>query len=238
MRLSVMLWRNFCGWFFPGLLLLASVGCRLPQSIPVTLNSAGVPHYDKLRLMYVVDGTTRAVPLNLAEMSQFGEEETPVNVAESVKRPWERASLIVQYPHPSGSTKMARASLRLTHRSNTSLRLPSSVFGQGLLSQEFSHLLRVTSRPELSPPEDEVWTLDISRKQLDTLLVNLTQNGFFDAQERSDSGTALDLQIDTSHVRKTWAAEPPLERLLTKVYREGNASSRTGPIPGKKVWWL
>lgn len=207
-------------------LLVAGEGCRTPQRTVVNLNSSGVPHYDQLRLVYVVDGSHRMFPLHPAEVSQVSLEETPVESSAKKAHAWERASLVLQYPHPSGDTSMARATLHLTHRAKSRKKTTSNPFGSGVLLQELNSLQRLVANPELSAPEDEIRVLDVSRAQLDDMLVNLSSNGFFDAQERSDSGTAVDLHLDQSHVRKTWVAEPPLERLLTRVYREGKSSQR------------
>lgn len=208
------------------LCLLASGGCRIPQQAAVSLNSSGVPHYDQLHLTYVVDGMHRAFPPSLAEKNQAERGEIPGGTDLRKQRAWERVSLVVQYPHPSGDKSMARATLHLRAPSGNSPKRGPNGLGRRILAQELSYVQRLSRNPNHLQPGDEVRVLDVSRAQLDDMLVNLSRNGFFDAQERSDSGTAVDLHLDQNHVQKTWVAEPPLERLLARVYREGNSSGK------------
>jgi len=82
----------------------------------------------------------------------------------------------------------------------------------------------------------------IPRRELDLLLVDLAHSGFFENQVRTTGDAHLNVVIDEGEESKTWSAEPRLNELIDRVYREGRlvdpaatlSNSAPKPVQPKK----
>lgn len=194
-------------------------GCRIPSQLTAANSSS--PQYDRANIVYELDGAQRPLPLTDSEIkpvSFAGPSEMLTPAPE-----WAGATLSLQYPHPEGLTDTARATLRLSAEPR---RDSLSTFAQASRWLGWSRGNEPSSASEPSATtqplrDDEIWVLDIPRQQLDLLLTDLQQNGFFQAQTRAQSGTKLDVQLNWGRVQKEWSSEPRLDHFMSRVYREG-----------------
>jgi hypothetical protein len=70
-------------------------------------------------------------------------------------------------------------------------------------------------------PNDELWVLDFPRQQLDLMLVDLANSGFFEDQQRPEGGTQLSVTIDRGQTAKPWSTDARLDGIVDRVQREG-----------------
>ena len=68
---------------------------------------------------------------------------------------------------------------------------------------------------------DEVWLLDVSKKELDRIVADLHSGGFFDRQKRPMGDTLLTVKRGIVKTSKRWTSEPILESLIGLVYQKG-----------------
>lgn len=194
-------------------------GCRIPSA--VTAGKSATPQYERANIVYDLDGAQRPLPLTDSEIKPVAFAGTPETLTPAPE--WAGATLSLQYPHPEGLADTARATLRLSaepHRDSLStLAQASRWLGWNKSPEESAASGDTTAKPPLR--DDEIWVLDIPKQQLDLLLTDLQQNGFFQAQTRSQSGTKLDVQLNWGRVQKEWSSEPRLDHFMSRVYREG-----------------
>lgn len=194
-------------------------GCRIPSQL--TAGSSSTPQYERANIVYDLDGAQRPLPLTDSEIKPVSFTGTPDTLTPGPQ--WAGATLSLQYPHPEGLTDTARATLRLSSEprrdSLSTLAQASRWLGWSRSDEQPAATEGSASKPTLR--DDEIWVLDIPRQQLDLLLTDLQQNGFFQAQTRSQSGTRLDVQLNWGRVQKEWSSEPRLDHFVSRVYREG-----------------
>jgi hypothetical protein len=196
-----------------------TVGCRIPNGIA---RSGSNPQYERASIVYELDGSRRPLPLTDSEIKPAS--FTAGAEATSEAPEWAGATLTLQYPHPDGIADTARATLRLTaepiHNSRSAFAQASRWLGWSHSDDQTSVTIDGDSK---SPSrDDEIWVLDIPKQQLDLLLTDLQQSGFFQAQTRTQSGTKLDVQLNWGRVQKEWSSEPRLDHFMSRVYREGS----------------
>lgn len=208
--------------FFAAVVFLSfmATGCQMPSRIK--LSKSGEPQYERANIVYRLDGELRPLPLTDAEIKPISFDDAVLgpSVASSGNSEWTTATLSVQYPHPDGTPELARATLRLSV-------MPSG--GSGFaISQASRWLGKGRSEPpvleEFHKPiqrDDEIWVLDLPKQELDLLVADLQKSGFFQAQTRTESGTNLDVQLDSGRINKEWSAEPRLDQFISRVYIEG-----------------
>jgi hypothetical protein len=168
--------------------------------------------YRDVQLVYDVNGRYRDLPISEPGV-ELAEHE-----AES-RHQWKSVRLQVDYPHPEGIPEVARATLRLSMKSDSVYTpVDASVFHQGDIVPPD---LASETRPMC---DDEIWILDIPRPQLDSLLVELNEAGFFQSQMPNEVGTRLEVRIDGGRTAKTWMAEPRLDDFVHRIRTDGRLS--------------
>lgn len=204
------------------------LGCKVPGQMNV--GDSSKPQYQRANVVYELDGTQRALPLTDPEVktaSLTGMNEVPVASPE-----WSGATLTLQYPHPDGIADTARATLRLTaepaRNSRSAVAQASRWLGWNKSVEGIEPLTQKDPHPL---PDDEIWVLDIPKEQLDLLLTDLQQSGFFQAQTRSQTGTKLDVQLNWGRMQKEWSSEPRLDHFMSRVYREGRLEGLVARTP-------
>jgi len=208
-------------WMF--VMLAALVGCRTPS----VATESGIPDYEHLQLVYDVNSQFRSLPLtsqfvtglqgesSLAD--ELGLDEKSVAETPSQSEGWKGVRLQIDYPHPDGFPGLARATLRLTTRPEP---VYSPIDGRPFQIQEAPLELDTLSARAC---DDELWTLDIPRQQLNALVAELNSNGFFRSQLRPEVGTRLAVQIDGhSPVERNWTPEPQLDEVVHRVHTAGH----------------
>ncbi|MDB5390016.1 MAG: hypothetical protein JWM11_5662 [Planctomycetaceae bacterium] len=209
--------------FLAAVVFLSAIttGCQLPNRMK--LSKSGSPQYEKANIVYRLDGELRPLPLSDTEIKplSFDDAVSAAPLASNPGSDWSTATLSVQYPHPDGTPELARATLRLS---------ASPLGGTGLGISQASRWLGKGRSIEPSilgeaakPPQrdDEIWILDLPKQELDLLVADLRKSGFFQAQTRTESGTKLDVQLDSARVNKEWSPEPRLDQFISRVYVEG-----------------
>jgi hypothetical protein len=192
-------------------------GCRIPNDVAKGSES---PQYERANIVYELDGAQRPLPLtdsDIKPVSFTSASDTPAASAPE----WTGATLSLQFPHPDGLADTARATLRLSAEPQ---RDSLSTFAQASrwLGWSKGTEQTATATEQKTPVrDDEIWVLDIPKQQLDLLLTDLQQGGFFQAQTRSPTGTKLDVQLNWGRVQKEWSSEPRLDNFMSRVYREG-----------------
>lgn len=171
----------------------------------------GELQYRDVQLVYDVNGRYRDLPLSDPGVEQADHAE--------IRHPWKSVRLQVDYPHPEGIPEIARATLRLSMQSDSVYTpVDASVFHRG---DTVPPDLASETRPMC---DDEIWILDIPRAQLDTLLVDLNEGGFFQSQMPNEVGTRLEVRIDGGRTAKTWMAEPRLDAFVHRIRTDGRLS--------------
>ncbi len=198
-------------------MLFALCGCWFPHKVGVT--ETGAPRYQAVEIIYDIRGNHAALASDwfrpVGEMALAGATSTT-----DASR-WKAADLRIQYPPPNAKPGLVRATLRLSHSP------PFPDAGRASLTEIVrSKFSRITFQaPGINDPsmsaDDEVWVFDFSKQQLDLMLLDLARSGFFDDQRRPDGGVQLSVKIDRGETAKTWTAEPRLDDVIMRVYREG-----------------
>ena len=196
-----------------GLLCFFS-GCVLPHKVRLT--DTGAPQYDKVVVTYLIGGSHGGLTRDL---SQAAEQVAAVNDSTmETGANWSIAELQIEYPHPDGDADLARATLRLS-------RGPAVPKSQTLAQRFHSSLNWLSWRDSQadSPLQahDELWVLDFPRQQLDLMLVDLANSGFFEDQKRPEGGTQLSVTIDRGQTAKPWSTDARLDGIVERVQREG-----------------
>lgn len=205
MSLTVIRLVPICCLLFAGL-----AGCRSARIEQAA--DSGALKYRDVHLVYDVNGRYRDLPVSTPEITRTDHESAP-------RHQWKSVRLNVDYPHPEGIPGVARATLRLSTQSDSVYTpVEASVFhNEGEIPAD----LASETRPMC---DDEIWILDFPQPQLDALLVELNEAGFFQSQMPNEIGTRLDVRIDGGRTAKTWMAEPHLDQFVHRIRTDGRLS--------------
>lgn len=197
------------------LVALFFAGCHFPHKLRVT--PCGDPFYSRVSLVYEVDAGRGALAPRFVERPP-GEG---MSFPRPASGPVESAVLRLEYPHPYGWPGMARVTVRFS-------RL--SIHDRRNLAREKGLLVRLVSATEdwqrdaEYDPFAELYELSITRQELDLLLIDLAQSGYFDPNLRANGGTRLAVEIDGGTASKDWVPEPRLDDIITRLHAEGLAA--------------
>lgn len=218
-------------------LLIACLLCAGCKTAP-QMGETSAPRYDRVNLVYDLNARYRDLPLsdNRLKAVSF---ETHDGIPVSSGPRWRSAKLSVAYPPPNGNLAMARATLRLSSGDDRTDISPVAD-----RKATWMHKLRDPSELFATNPDDErdvandkqddeIWVLDFPKQQLDLLLADLSQAGFFESQVRQTPGTKLEVQIDHGRTSKNWTPEPRLDDFINRVYGEGHLDGFVSGKPAK-----
>ena len=109
---------------------------------------------------------------------------------------WETARLSIVYPATKEDTDVAMVTTRL-----------------------------IQTKQETPKPRRRVLIkqLLIPKRDLDLLLFDLAHSGYFENRIQSTGDAHLDVVVDDGKESKAWNAEPRLNELIDRVYREGRS---------------
>lgn len=190
-------------------LLLA--GCAIPHRVAVS--NTGAPQYKQIDISYRIPASHHALVRNSSEILKVS---SPAEAEPTI------ATLKVEYPHPDNNPELARATLRIAGKSSVT-DSPSLV---SRVRSSISWLPGNEPPAKVRTTDDEVWVLDFPRQQLDLMLFDLAQTGFFEDQTRHEGLAWLSISIDRGHMAKTWTTEARLDDIVNRVQREGRRISR------------
>lgn len=204
---------------------LLAAGCQLSHRVRQT--DTGAADYRRCNIAYDLNARYRDLPLvdDTVQPASIGD------AAPATMR-WKGARLTITYPHPDGTPSMARATLRLSGGDEPVLRPVSGTADAAPTWMQRLHdpVELFADRPEPPPATltalhtDEIWILDIPRSEVDLLLADLSQSGFFSSQARPDRGTYVDVQVDAGRTQKTWTPDSRLDEFVHRVYGQGRLS--------------
>jgi hypothetical protein len=186
-------------------------GCAMPHRVAVS--NTGAPQYKQIDISYRIPGSHRALvrdSSDVVKVSSADEAEPTV------------ATLKIEYPHPDNKPELARATLRIAGKSSAT-DSPSLV---NRVRSSISWLPGNEPPAKVRTTDDEVWIFDFPREQLDLMLFDLAQTGFFEDQTRHEGLAWLSIAIDRGRMAKTWTTEARLDDIVNRVQREGRRISR------------
>jgi hypothetical protein len=226
------------GWWLPCLLAVVCLaGC---STLPYRLGekqSDRSPRYGKIEIAYHRHCNFRP-PANEDDILQVVDLSEGAAL-ESPDSDLVVAELQIQYPHPNADDSLARATLRITQANPPTDGARSRLLK--IVSSNWNRLMNPFTSgsplPDVSTAAHggELRVLDFPKEQLDLLVQDLTDGGFFQDQARPAGHVKLDVQIDRCQVSRQWTSEPRLDDFIDRVYREGerrpSAAQRTSYRP-------
>ncbi|HVA50566.1 MAG TPA: hypothetical protein VNH11_29745 [Pirellulales bacterium] len=208
--------------------LLSLAGCSVFQSHELRIDAAA-GMYKAASLDYRVDGGQLSEPLMVARIAgqQVRHERMP-----SIPHPdCSVARLTIKYPHPGGKAGYAAAKLVVETRAP----IKSVAQTKKAVWEEWGDALVTTARdivPGVKASDDlyEIWSLDISKRDLDRVIAAMMQSGYFVNPTKPAIGVALAAQVDNFAASKNWTHEPELDILMERVRQQGQLVSYLHPI--------
>ncbi|OYV71908.1 MAG: hypothetical protein B7Z74_06390 [Deltaproteobacteria bacterium 21-66-5] len=141
------------------------------------------------------------------------------------------ARLTINYPHPGHKPGYAAAKLVVETRAP----LKAVAQTKKAVWEEWGDAIATTARdivPGVKASDDlyEVWSLDISKRDLDRVIAAMMQSGYFVNPTKPAIGVALAAQVDTFAASKHWTHEPELDILMERVRPQGQLVSYLHPL--------
>jgi hypothetical protein len=213
--------------------LLLSAGCRLPPRLNVS--GDGVGPYRRVHVVYdAAQPPGRGHTTTDVKVPPIGPRDDAAAPAVCSRR---SARLEVTYPHPRGEADRAQVVVSLASTTGTSATAPPG---------EATSLLGVarTLLPSAGARADtvEVRTLDLNRAELDLLLVDLVDTGYFSNQSRPGGGARLAVRLNHRGAAKPWSSEARLDDLIERALQNGRPvegfvpeAGTTPPAPPAEV---
>jgi len=209
-------WRQTLGWW-----VLALGGCAT-ISTPATQISTSRARFETASITYRTDPVAAPVaPAPAASGVQLASFVQPVPKPATAKSL--TTLLQIQYPHPAGRAGLARVELIL----GTATPQPASGW-----SAQLRRALRDTM-PGIGNAEGiaEAWALDVPAGEIDRILAQLEEQGYFTAgADEPATGAALTAKIDGNAFQRPWHRCEALEALSQRVRREGMLVSHPQPL--------
>ncbi len=214
-------------------LLLLSAGCRLPPRLNVS--GEGVSRYRRVHVVYdatqpLEHGRTTAD----VNVRAIGPGDDAATTAVSGRR---SARLEVTYPHPHNDADQAQVVVSLTSIPGSSATAPP---GEATSLLGVARTLLTTTGA--CPGPEEVRTLDLTRAELDLLLADLTDIGYFSNHSRPRGGALLAVRLNHRGAAKPWSSEARLDELIERALQYGRPvegfvpeAGTTPPVPPAAV---
>lgn len=233
-------------WAMLGCLLLT--GCQQSRlmGLRAPLGEENLPAYSAIVLNYETTDfrslASRLHPANVGEnltsrIQQTSGAEGAKEENSSLSGEWSQARIQIVYPHPDGSTDKGLARLVVTRKSMLS---EQSASRSGKFKKQLTkYMLKATGTSEelaefttganakvvAKQADEEIWQLDVPKDELDILISDLSQRGFFEKQERPRGDALVTIKLDEGALSKRWTTEPRLEGLMMQVYNEGELAA-------------
>lgn len=207
------------------MLLPAVSGCAWwPYEVRTT--ETGMPQYERIRIGYTLHNVETVLTTGVVRSDDEDRQRAEGDFA--------AAHLQIDYPPPGGNANdHAQVKLKLFRTPVVARVEPTAERGigrlvDGLFTGKRDERLNVVPASSARPPDGspftpfEVRTLEVPRQELDLLLIDLANSGFFDRQQRPDGNVRLDVQIDRGRTVKRWTSQPRLNDFVTRIYRKGH----------------
>lgn len=198
-NLSLRYWRSWC--LLVGVTMTAVAmtgGCQTPQKLEVS--QSGAPKFERFRAEYRFEQADQLLGRNF-ETSADDNSEIDGGVRDglrtvSAETSWSTASLTVECPHPGGDASLALIELTLGDRSGRT---------------SFIH--------------KDVRQLVIQRSDVELLIGDLANQGYFDEVSTDSGSTQLTLQIDRGRVERSWINDARLLDLARQALIDGEPAN-------------
>jgi hypothetical protein len=209
-----------------GLLLLGvyCAGCASREKVKVT--SAGTPDYQELHVAYDVNDTgARAVDSPIVR--SVGHVESIAEEPEHARR----LRLEIEYPYPGIHPQFVHVTLRMLpagpkgSADEAKIEAAEQDFPRGFsnstLRPSASGLVQRKAAAPAPKLKGECLVIDMPKYEVDSLLVDLATDGFFDGDGKPDGESHLDVTCNKGQVEKGWKREPRLDDMVDMLKRYG-----------------
>jgi len=211
-----------CAYYVGAALLgLLLCGCEAVSRSRSQIADTHPAPYENAKINYRVDEAVSTPP---PPGSAEGRLVSYNEAADAGAKPTVR-TLAIQYPHPAGKNGYALVELVVESRDPAS----KATDDQGWLKQLGSLAGETLPGVHWSAGIKEAWALDMPRADLDHLLVQLRETGYFHEPDRIGGTTEITAQIDGVAFRRPWDHVPDLDALAERVRREGSLTAYTRP---------
>lgn len=216
------------GWVSAAVLLAAATGCESLQPRSVQIDAAS-GRYQSAQLTYELDTGRLSQPVQTARIAaqQVSYQQQPSNPLPDRSH----ARLSVQYPHPRGKGGFALAEV-VIEADQAPVKSSSGTDKSALqrfaasISDAMNDIL-----PGMQYAEGvrEAWALDVSKEELDQLIGQLANSGYFAYGPDTTPGVEVFTRLDGRVIRKTWHQVPALNDFIERVRHEGQLVSYVRP---------
>jgi hypothetical protein len=213
--------------------LVAAAGCESIQPRTVRIDST-VGIYQTATLTYRIDAGKLSEAVKVANITgrQVSYEQKP-----SGPYPDRSIALLsLQYPHPLGRPGYALAEVVVEARKPPTNTVDTKKSAWRRWADDMHKLLTQNSLPgvKLANGIHEAWTLDIPRTELDGVIGQLSQTGYFHLAGNPAPGVNVSCKIDGQQINKQWGHVSALDALIDRVRHEGQLASYTRPLDEEK----
>ncbi len=214
-------------WIFAVLVLTA--GCESLQPRTVRIDST-IGMYQMAKLTYRIDAGKLSEPVNVANIKgkQVSYEQKPSGpyADRSIAR------LAIEYPHPGGKPGFALAEVIVEARKPPAATPPSKKSTWRRLADDMHQMLTQNGLPGVKMADGiyEAWSLDLPRADLDGVISQLSQTGYFHLAGNPSPGVNVSCKIDGQRCDKQWGHVIALDELVERVRNEGQLVSYTRPL--------
>ncbi len=198
------------------LLQIVISGCTLPHKIGIS--KTGILQYDQVRIVYNRFDAQGVLLENWFDQSEEASSGDPKGTMPG--KPGKTASrvrLTIEYPLPNDTRELARATLHL-------LSAPTAETSESEAPTSFVGFVRngvqkfLPNGNEANAPQAvEIGVYDFPKQELDLLLIDLANNGFFGSQTRPGTKSSLQVQVDRGQTAKHWTPDPRLDHIIKQV---------------------
>lgn len=200
------------------LLLLCVTGCAGSRALQVS--QEGILRYENVLIVYERQSAGDLLPAEAETVDADKQGEELLTDADA--SPGGRLRLTIEYPLPDGSANAARARLERivpAGQSEESDAAAKSLFGsiRSGLGSGFQKLLPGKETTGEIARREEIGVYDFPRQELDLLIAELNNSGFFNAEDRPGTRTRLAVQINSGRMAKSWTPEPRLDHFIRQI---------------------
>ena len=180
-----------------GLATIIASGCQSTQKLEVT--QSGAPSFDQFRAEYRFEQADHLLNRSFAKVDirELTSTERSELRTVSAATSWSHAKLQIECPHLSGDSSLALLTLTLSDR-----RGPATLVHKKAMQ------------------------LTIERSDIELLISDLANNGYFDELSGDYGNAQLKVQIDRGRLDRTWIDDARLLDLARRTLLNGTPATR------------
>lgn len=209
--------------------LVLAAGCEAIQPRTVRIDST-IGMYQMAKLTYRIDAGKLSEPVNVANITgkQVSYEQKPSGPYADTSV----ARLAIEYPHPGGKPGYALAEVIIAARKPPATTQAAKKSTWRRLADDMHEMLTQNGLPGVKMADGiyEAWSLDLPRADLDGVIGQLSQAGYFHLAGNPTPGVNVSCKIDGQQCDKQWGHVSALDELVERVRHEGQLLSYTRPL--------